>query len=152
MTNFVKLGNSVIRKDSILSAQIINIEYPTKEEVSTNIEEKKGLFSKLFNAMSSIDPRVIKNITRVLSLKINEGENSKTTWFYNDMLFHEALCEIIITYNKTANNCANPQFWDETNRPSRYQIACSEFIDNSPGDFMPIDKELEEFLNDLIEN
>ena len=106
MGNLIKLGEKVISKDKIVSAEIVQCSYPIIEE--TTSENSDGLIASIFKVLESFEEKkVLYYQIPMLIIEYESGQGSRKTYFYNSKELKEEYPKIIDTYNDniaTINN------------------------------------------------
>lgn len=151
MGNLIRLGEKVISKEKIISAEIVKNSYPKEDN---NSSQTNTLFA-VFDAVDQLVNHYIKFIDTeflMLVIEYETGTGSEKMFFYNDIDLKQEFPKIVATYNKNAgliNDIRECALIANDSKPSKYAYACYYFIENTT----PItytDKSLDTVLDSLL--
>lgn len=151
MGNLIKLGEKVISKDRIISAEIVKYSYPKENNNSSQTNKLSNFFDAIDQLVNHNTPYIDTEFS-MLVIEYEEGTDSGTMCFYNDMELKQEFPRILATYNKNVNLIEDIQecaLIANDSRPSKYAYACYYFIENTT----PItytDKSLDTLLDSLL--
>lgn len=151
MGNLIKLGDKIVSKDKIISAEILKYSYPKADNNSSQT-------NKLLAVFDAID-QVVNHYTKFIDLEFlmlvieyETGTSSEKMFFYNDKGLQQEFSQILTTYNNNVdliNSLKGAHIISPDSKPSKYAYACYNFIENV-GSITYTDVSLDTLLDSLL--
>jgi len=163
MGQFIRIGDSLIRKDSILSVEYTETySYPYKKtqvtlessENTTDSKKKNGFLNGLFGAITTLsavtgalsgDYSFEMKPVQFLKLETSSGMEVQRLMLYNDPDFAESIRDIIETGSSSLGKMRN------ASGATDYERACVEFISDFDATFCYVEQNLNSILDAIAE-
>lgn len=153
MGNLIKLGEKIISKDKIISAEIVKYTYPKiYHDDPSETNKLLSFFDSIYDIVNH-NTKFTNTEFLILDIEYEAGQESNHMFFHNDKKLNQQFPQIVSTYNENIhliNNIENCPIIATSSKPSDYAYACYEFI-NGVDTITYVETSLNDLLNDLID-